>query len=378
MDPTLNGLSENEPTSRAAAHTPRALAIAGIIIVLLFIVGFLIFSRLTTPTPEEPIVLPVKVKLLADTSCTLCPQTNTLLAKLDEGNVQYELETVDIYSEEGKELATEFEISYAPALLVSVAGLDQNTMIQSALLGKYIKEPLKTKKGWIVVPEKFLDKEPKLLTFINQPTTCEVPEGKILLTAFMDYGDCKPCIDAYKKLTAVTEKYTNVVVDYTPIMYQRTTITAINKAFTSNKGAVCAEKLGFLDDYTGCNYFNSQFYGNLDINFMKSCIAEAGGKSKEKQTEFVECVNDANSTTDAQLIQNSQTNEKWNPIEYTPSFVLDCTYSFVGQNSIEPYLCYFHPELEGCISILDEEGILNTPIQNTPIQQTETEDMNDE
>ncbi|MEK6821504.1 MAG: hypothetical protein AABY11_03855, partial [archaeon] len=39
-------------------------------------------------------------------------------------------------------------------------------------------------------------------------------------------------------------------------------------------------------------------------------------------------------------------------ISYCPAFIIDCQYAFVGQNSLEPYLCSLHPELEGCEALL--------------------------
>ncbi len=356
---------------KSMPDTSRALAIGAILLVMVGIVGILAYTKLSQPPArDDPVFKPVEIKLVVDAQCKYCPQTNTILAKLDEGGVQYSLQTIDIESEKGKALVEEFEIEYAPTALVSIIGLDQNATIQAALQGQFIKEPLKTKKGWVIVPEKFLDKQPKLLTFVKPPSsTCEVPPGKILITAQLDYGDCKPCIEAQKILNYITQKYDPVMVEYVPIMYQRTTLKAINAALTTNKGAVCAEKLGYLDDYTECNYFNAQFHGNLDINFMKSCLVEAGGSSKETKDEFVSCIQDENSGAEQTLIQNTKTMHLWNPIKFTPSFIIDCNYSFVGQKSIESYLCSFHPELEGCTTTppIPDSNASITPDGNTAI-----------
>jgi hypothetical protein len=54
----------------------------------------------------------------------------------------------------------------------------------------------------------------------------------------------------------------------------------------------------------------------------------------------------------------------WNPLKYTPSFIIDCTYSFVGQKSIPLYLCATHPELEGCEALIDKT--LNPPQWENP------------
>ncbi len=340
----------------AAAKTApaRAWMIGGFVLVVLLLVGFLIFTKFQ-PTNDIPAVKPVEIKLLVDGSCEFCPQTNTILAKLDESKIKYALTTYDMSSEEGKKLISEFEINYVPAALVNVAGLDQNSTIQAALQGQFIKDPLKIKKGWIIVPEKFLDKQPKLLTFINTPETCTVPEGKIVIDAQLDYGDCKPCIDAHLTLERLKSKHAQLTVDYDPIMYGRSTPKSRLAALQTNKGAVCAEKLGYLDEYTACNYFNAQFHGSIDINFMKACALDAGISKNTINAEFAPCVQDMNNSAAEQtLIDNTLTMHKWNPLLYTPSFVIDCTYAFVGGNSLEKYLCMTHPELEGCTQILED------------------------
>ncbi len=331
-----------------------ALLIRGVIaLVVLAIIG-LVFLQLSAPT-TDPIDDPstVEIILLLDTQCEFCPQTNTILHKFDESKINYHVTAIDIYSEEGKQLIDEFGLMYAPTALVNVIGLDQNGTIQAALQGQFISNPLEVKKGWVIIPEKFLDKQAKLLTFVKSPTTCEMPPGSIPIRAHLDYGDCKPCIESHLILQTLASKHDSIVIDYTPIMYGRTTLKAIDEAFASNKGAVCAEKLGFLDEYTECNYFNSQFHGNLDINFMKSCILNAGASVNTTNNEFVSCVQDENSGAEQILITNSLDSYKWNPLQYTPSFVIDCKYAFVGQKSVEPILCYFHPELEGCTELLD-------------------------
>ncbi len=371
---THAGNSSMGPPSSVTNPNRRALAIGIILVSVILIVGVLVFTKLTqTNEPPIPVVQPVQIKLIVDSTCTFCPQTNTILAKLDESNIQYALSTIDLHSEEGQSLVKEFDLVYVPTALVSVAGLDQNTTIQGALQGQFINDPLQTKKGWVIIPEKFLDKQPKLLTYVKQPSTCVVPEGKALITAQLDYGDCKPCIEAQKILNGLTQKYDEVAVNYHPIMYNRFSFAEIQAAFTANKGAVCADQKGFLNAYTECNYFNAQFYGNLDINFMKACIKEAGANSKETQEEFVSCVQDENSGADQILIQNTKEGLAWNPLKYTPSFIIDCTYSFVGQNSLPLYLCGIHPELEGCEELI--ENTLNPPIIEVPID-TNASDAN--
>lgn len=360
--------SQHAHTDTTAKTAPaRAWMIGGFVVAVLLLVGFLIFTKFQ-PTDDTPLVKPVEIKLLVDSSCEFCPQTNTILAKLDESKIKYSLETFDIYSTEGKALASEFEINYAPTALVNIAGLDQNSTIQAALQGQFIKNPLKMKKGWIIVPEIFLDKQPKLLTFIKAPETCTVPEGKIVIDAQLDYGDCKPCIDAHLTLERLKSKFAQLTVDYDPIMYGRSTLKALSTALQTNKGAVCAEKLGYLDEYTACNYFNAQFHGSLDINFMKACALDAGMSKNTIDAEFVPCiksVNDANvNQAEQTLINNTLTMHKWNPLMYTPSFVIDCTYAFVGQNSLEKYLCMTHPELEGCTQVLEDAR--NPPVVIVP------------
>lgn len=343
----------DHPTAKTAPA--RAWAIGGFVVLVLILVGFLIFTKFQ-PTGTDPInVKPVEIKLLVDASCQFCPQTNTILAKLDESKIKYTLTTLDLHSAEGQALVSEYEIEYVPTALVNIAGLDQNSTIQAALQGQFIKDPLKIKKGWIIVPEKFLDKQPKLLTFVNAPEVCTVPEGKITIDAQLDFGDCKPCIDAHLTLERLKGKYSQLIVDYDPIMYGRTTLKALGAALQSNKGAVCAEKLGFLNEYAACNYFNAQFHGSIDINFMKACALDAGMSKNTIATEFTPCVQDLNNGYAEQaVIKNTQTMHLWNPLKYTPSFVIDCTYAFVGQNSIEKYLCSIHPELDGCTQVLED------------------------
>ena len=364
------------PDSTAKQPPARAWAIGGFIVLVLILVGFLIFTKFqstnTIPIDNQKAV---EVKLIVDATCTFCQQTNTILAKLDESKIKYALTTIDMHSTEGQALVKEYDIEYAPTALVNVAGLDQNSTIQAALQGQFIKDPLRIKKGWIIVPEKFLDKQPKLLTFIKIPETCTVSEGEITIDAQLDYGDCKPCIEAYLILQKLLGKYAQLEVDYDPIMYGRTTLKSIGAALQSNKGAVCAEKLGYLNEYTACNYFNAQFHGSLDINYMKSCALEAGMSKNTINTKFTPCVTDMNNSFAEQtLIANTKTMHLWNPLKYTPSFVIDCTYAFVGQNSIEKYLCMAHPELDGCTQIL--EDAMNPPVIVPDVNETIPADEN--
>ncbi len=363
-DTPANHPAPHAPAQTAPSSNRKALAIGLILVTVILIVGVLVFTKLTHVDQPIPTVQPVQIKLIVDQSCIFCPKTNTILAKLDESNVVYDLNTIDLHSEEGQALAKEFNLVYVPTALVSVAGLDQNSTIQGALQGQFINEPLTTKKGWVIIPEKFLDKQPKLLTYIQKPSTCEVPEGKVLLTAQLDYGDCKPCIEAQKIINGLTQQYSELSIEYRPIMYNRLTLKDIQEAFTTNKGAVCADQLGFLNAYTECNYFNAQFHGNIDINYMKACIKESGANSKATQEEFVTCVQDENSGADQILIQNIKEGLAWNPLKYTPSFIIDCTYAFVGQKSIPLYLCATHPELKGCEALI--ENTLHPPIVETP------------
>jgi len=343
-------------TAPSAKKAPaRAWMIGGFILLVLLLVGFLIFTKFQSSEGDIPGVKPVEIKLLVDKTCTICPQTNTILAKLDESNIKYELKTIDFKSGEGQQLVSEYGIEYVPTALVNVIGLDQNSTIQAALQGQFIKDPLTIKKGWIIVPEKFLDSQSKVLTFIKKPETCSVPENTIRVDAQLDFGDCKPCIDAHLELEKLKQKYSSLTVDYDPIMYGRTNLKAISAAFLSNKGAVCAEKMGFIDEYATCNFFNAQFYGNIDINFMKSCMREAGASLNTINTEFVPCVTDLNNVSPAEqtLISNTRIMHAWNPLKYTPSFVIDCTYAFVGHKSLEKNICTLHPNEEGCAEYLD-------------------------
>ena len=117
-----------------------------ILIVILAILGVLLYTKFAPGTNTvDPTIQPVQVKLLVDQSCHYCPQTSTILAKLDESKVAYELQKFDIHSPEGMALIEEFDVTYAPTALISTQGLDQNSSIQLALQGQFISNPPKTK-----------------------------------------------------------------------------------------------------------------------------------------------------------------------------------------------------------------------------------------
>ncbi len=374
-------IHEHNHSPSPKQKNPSWILIAGIVLVLILAVGILLFTRLQgNQTDNLPPAVPlVEVKLLVDQNCLYCFQSNTILAKFDQSNIKYRVETYDVQSEEGKKLATEFEIDYVPTALVNLKGLDQNSEIQRALQGQLIKDPLPIKKGWVVVQEKFLDKRPHLLTFLNPPEACTIPPGKILVNAQLDYGDCKPCTEAHYGLEKLKEKYSSLQVQYTPILYNRTTLKSLYAAVQANKGAVCAEQLGYLNEYTSCNYFYTQFQGTLDINYMKSCAREAGMSVTTVREEFEPCVLDQNGSAEPVLVQNSETMHEWNPLKYTPSFVIDCKYSFVGFNSLESYMCSFHSELENCPALNVDENALapgDIPDENDSTKITQSTDAN--
>ena len=319
----------------------RAWLIGGILLLLVLVVGIIVVQRFQ-PAPEEtPVVTPVQVTLLLDTHCDFCAQTNTILAKFDESNVKYESRTA---------LAQKFHVKYVPAAIVSTKGLDQNAVVQGALQGQYIKNPLPVIDGKIAVPEKFLDGGARVVSFVDPPSSCaETPS----LEVYLDYGDCAPCVDAYRVTQQLEKDYPELNVEYTPIVYLRTPDTVMQAAFASNKGAVCADELGYFKDYSECSFFNAQFYGNIDINYMKACVSDAGGKSKETQNQFVSCVADINKAAETLLAGNTEKLKAWDPSPYVaPWFVMDCKYSFTGFNSVESYLCDVHPELSGCAAFM--------------------------
>jgi hypothetical protein len=87
---------------------------------------------------------------------------------------------------------------------------------------------------------------------------------------------------------------------------------------------------------------------------MKACLSEAGGRSKSVQNDFVACVADENKTTQNKLLENiNQAVALRTPAQFTPSFVFDCKYSFVGHNDLPLFLCVTHPELQGCTDVLN-------------------------
>lgn len=355
------------PASPPAPKPTNRVAVALILIALIAVIGIIFIGKLGTGPGDTPVeTAKVQIKLLVDDECEYCFQTNTILPKLEASGIKYDLQTIPISSDEGKALAQEFAIDYLPTALVNVKGLDQNSTIQRALQGQFINDPLKVVKGWVVVPEKFLDKDTHLISFLKTPEACTVPEGKIVIDAFLDFGDCQPCAEAYRALAQVQTDYNNVDVRYTPIVYNRTTVTALQRAITTNTGAVCVDQLGYLNDYVECNFFNVPFVGSADINYMRSCLADAGGSSAAVRNSFNACVNDVNGKAQDVLVGNTLTMHKWNPLKYTPSFVVDCKYSFVGQNLIVPYLCALHPELNGCPAILEALQDTNSTTTSTP------------
>lgn len=341
--------NENEPGRQPKS---RALVIGAILIVLIAIVGVLVITKFgQNPNGNGETITPVKIKLLIDSECSFCLQTNTIIAKFNESNILYETETIDIFSEEGKKLSEEFDIAYAPTALVNVKGLDQNSEIQRALQGQFIQKPLETKGEWIIVPELFLDGISHVLTFIQKPASCEIKENKILLTAYMDYGNCVPCREAHFTLDRLQDKYPTISIDYNPIVYARSTIPQTSIALINNKGAYCAKEAGYISDYTECNYFDSQFVGNLDLNGMRSCFKKAGGTSPKTIDSFNVCLADENSVVEQALARQTEEAFQYSPKGWIPAFLLDCQYAFAGHNSIESYLCQLHPELEGCLEI---------------------------
>ena len=83
-------------------------------------------------------------------------------------------------------------------------------------------------------------------------------------------------------------------------------------------------------------------------------MLDAGASLNTVNTEFVPCVTDLNNVSPAEqtLVSNTKIMHAWNPLKYTPSFVLDCTYAFVGHKSLEKNICTLHPETEGCSEYL--------------------------
>src|SRR5262249_35155957 len=151
----------------------KAWAIGLVILVVVLIAGYLIFQKLSTPAPTVQVDNgAIDVQLLLDTQCKFCDQNNTVLAKFTQAKMNYHSRTIDIYSDEGKALAQEFDVNSVPTALVSVKGLDQNAQIQLALQSIY-----HTRSGYVVVPESFLDEIPRTLTFTNPPQSCSVKPG---------------------------------------------------------------------------------------------------------------------------------------------------------------------------------------------------------
>ncbi|MDP2666224.1 MAG: hypothetical protein Q8P05_01850 [Candidatus Diapherotrites archaeon] len=354
----INPPPDPNPSVPPLPHSPhRALIIGGILILLILIVGVLVYTKFVSPptngVPDD--LTMVQVRVVVDDACDFCLQTNTILAKLDESNIRYTTETISLHSPEGKQLVADFDIPYAPTALISVAGLDQNIQIQAALQGRFIRNPFRIVNGFVVAPEQYLTNQAFPVTYTSPPTACSSSPGKIPLRAYLDFGECTPCVEAYLVTQRLETKYPALDVEITPIMFgfPRTPAQAA-AAFVSNKGAVCTQEMGFFEDYQECHFFDSQFYGSLDLNRMLACLSDAGGKSQETKSQFQTCVGDADGKAEQRLVVQTKESQAWNPSPWvTPWFVLDCTYAFTGHNAIEAYLCSTHPELEGCTAILD-------------------------
>lgn len=330
------------------APTSKAWVIGLVIVLLLAALGFVAYQKFfvgngePTPVPNRSQVL-----LLVDAQCTFCDKNNSILIKMAESNIAYDARTIDVYSAEGQELVSRFDVNVAPTALVSVAGLDQNVEIQNAMQRLY-----PTKQGYVVFPEAFLDNQHRVLTYLDYPGQCSVDEGKIRIDAYVDFA-CKPCAEAYFVLKTLENKHPQIQANYIPVQYRRFTQQAMDIALNNNRGALCAQQMGYYHDYIDCAFLNIQFGLAQDINRMKSCLADAGGRSKTVQDQFVACVQDANNTTRNLLVENLKlANALRAPAQFTPAFVFDCRYSFVGHNDLDYFLCTTHPEVEGCTAIL--------------------------
>ncbi len=342
----------HSPSSAATAPASKAWMIGLVLVVLIGGVGFLIYQKLIISPPPVPVAGEdnrVQIKLLVDTQCTFCPQDNTILLKFDQSGITYDVQRIDAFSEEGKQLAQEFDINVVPAALISVKGLDQNAEVQFALQSLY-----RTKSGTVIFPESFLDGQPRTLTYLTTPTACSVEPNTIRIDAYLDYA-CKPCAEAHFILEKLQTDFNQLDVHVTPIQYRRFTQPQIDAALLNNTGALCAEQLGYFDSYSECAFLDTQLLGAIDENRMVSCLFQAGAKSKEKRDEFRACIEDTNKTMQNKLLENIRQSYEWKvPSKWTPAFIFDCKYSFVGHNALPVFLCQSHPELQGCEEIIEE------------------------
>lgn len=336
------------PAPATNAPTSKAWVIGLVIVLLLAVLGFVAYQKFfSTQEPPTPTGSRTQVKLLVDAQCTFCDQNNSILIKLAESNIAYEARVIDVYSEEGQSLAKQFDVNVVPTALISVVGLDQNVEIQYAM-----QRLNPTKNGFVVFPEAFLDNQPRVLTYLGRADSCSVEEGKIRIDAYVDFA-CKPCAEAYFVLKTLENKYSEIDAHYIPVQYRRFTQQSMDIALNNNRGALCAEQMGYYRDYIDCAFLNIQFGGVQDTNSMKACLAEAGGRSKSVQDQFTTCVRDDTNSTRQRLIDNmNNANALRAPAQFTPAFVFDCKYSFVGHNDLPLFLCVTHPNLEGCDAIL--------------------------
>ncbi|QQR92421.1 MAG: glutaredoxin family protein [Candidatus Iainarchaeum archaeon] len=345
------------PTSAPAAPASKAWVIGLVIVLLLAVLGFVAYQKFAVPGDEPtPTSNRAQVKLLVDAQCSFCDQNNSILIKMAESNIKYDVHVIDIYSAEGQTLAQQFDVNVVPTALISVAGLDQNVEIQYAM-----QRLNPTKNGYVVFPEAFLDNQPRTLTYLNYPGTCSVDQGKIRIDAYVDLA-CKPCAEAYFVLKTLENKYPQIQANYIPVQYRRFTQQAMDVALKNNLGAICADQMGYYRDYIDCAFLSIQFGSALDINSMKACLSDAGGRSKAVQEQFTACVRDDTNSTRKVLINNINTsNQLRTPAQFTPAFVFDCKYSFVGHNDLPLFLCQAHPDLEGCAAVLAAGPVQEQP-----------------
>jgi hypothetical protein len=65
-------------------------------------------------------------------------------------------------------------------------------------------------------------------------------------------------------------------------------------------------------------------------------------------------VQDTNNSGHAALLENIKDAYAWEvPSRWTPAFVFDCKYTFVGHKDLPLFLCQTHPELAGCDAVLE-------------------------
>ncbi|MBI4043381.1 MAG: hypothetical protein HY393_01070 [Candidatus Diapherotrites archaeon] len=305
------------------------------------------------PPPVQGTPLQVKVQLIVDAACPICFKSNTILKKFDEVGIQYDLELYDIAGPEGKALADQYLLTLLPTAIVSLKGMEQNPQIKAAMDATY-----SIANAHYIVPEGFLDNQPRTISYASNPGACIQGEKPQVLT-FTDYY-CEHCALA-DLTTHQLELDFNTEVEFKTLnfVFPRSTQEAEEAAIKVNKSLYCLQGAQTnRKKYEACLFDGvNKKYETAETGILKTCAIESGMSAKDLNT-FTSCIE--NKDTDIQIVGNVKEAFNYavrttvNKVLFVPFYVLDCKYSVVGHNSLKSSVCGLHPELSYCKT--------NTPI----------------